>query len=189
MTERTYEMLWDCHYCGTKRLLGLTHRHCPECGAAQDPTWRYFPADEDKVAVQDHVHHGADLICPACRAPAGTAARCCGNCGSPLEGGGRVRQRVDQVAAEGSAPARQPAWPEVRLRQAGPPAETLGNEREGGRSETYTVWFLDTEQRQHGCELSQAEWNAIPAGSTWNRQVGRLTGSLDCATLKPHGAR
>ncbi|HUT78383.1 MAG TPA: zinc ribbon domain-containing protein [Polyangia bacterium] len=350
MTERTYEMLWDCHYCGTKKLLGLTHRHCPECGAAQDPSLRYFPADADKVAVEDHVYHGADVLCPACKAPSSAAAKCCGNCGSPFHGAGQARQRTDQVAvagggftgeteadakheatgggaaaptkksrkglvagivigvlvligvaaavlllwkqevglqafghtwkrevmieafqtlsqsawcdsmpgdasavtrsrevrshrqipdgqecrtrrkdrgdgtysetqecktkyrsepvydmkcqfkvnrwaysrsaiAEGKSLAEQPAWPAVQLEQAGKKPDTLGNEREGARSETYTVRFVDAEQQQHSCELPQANWASIPAGSAWNGEVGVLTGALDCATLKPQGAR
>ena len=41
--ETYYEMLWDCPQCGTLGLLGDSHRHCPTCGTAQDPTKRYFP--------------------------------------------------------------------------------------------------------------------------------------------------
>jgi hypothetical protein len=350
MTDRTYEMLWDCHYCGTRKLLGLTHRHCPECGAAQDPTLRYFPADADKVAVEDHVYHGADVLCPACQAPAGAAAKCCGNCGSPLHGGELAKQRADQVAgagggfagetetdakreatggakpapprksrtglvvgivlgllaligvaiavallwteevglqafghtwkrevrieafqtlsqsewcdrmpadafqvtrsrevrshnqipdgqecrtrrkdrgdgtftetqecktryrsepvydekchfqvnrwaffrsvtAEGKSLAGQPAWPAVRLEQSGKKPDTLGNEREGQRIETYTVWFIDNEQKRHSCEMPQVSWASIPPNSIWNGEVGVLTGALDCATLQPQAAR
>ena len=65
-TEKTYEMMWDCEYCGSDKLLGVTHRYCPECGAAQNPDKRYFPPDDQKVAVQDHKYVGADLKCPAC---------------------------------------------------------------------------------------------------------------------------
>src|SRR5688572_28230933 len=43
--EQVFQMLWDCRFCGTSKLLGLDHRHCPNCGAAQDPEWRYFPAN------------------------------------------------------------------------------------------------------------------------------------------------
>ena len=53
-TEKRYEMLWDCPRCETPKLLGLSHRNGPTCGAPQDPTKRYFPKDEDKVAVEDH---------------------------------------------------------------------------------------------------------------------------------------
>ena len=51
--ESTFEMLWDCKFCGQKKLLGLTHRFCAGCGAPQDPAARYFPADHEKVAVKD----------------------------------------------------------------------------------------------------------------------------------------
>ena len=49
----TYQMLWDCKFCGTQKLLGVTHRHCPNCGAAQDPERRYFPAEADMVALEN----------------------------------------------------------------------------------------------------------------------------------------
>jgi hypothetical protein len=94
----TYQMLWDCSYCGTKKLLGLTHKHCGECGAPQDPSRRYFPSDEDKVAVEDHKYHGADRSCPACRAGMSARARHCTQCGGPLEGAADVVRQQDQVA-------------------------------------------------------------------------------------------
>jgi ribosomal protein S27AE len=78
-------MLWDCRFCGTKKLLGKTHRFCPNCGSAQDPGWRYFPSDDEKVAVRDHVYTGADKICPACGSLSAASAEFCGACGSPLD--------------------------------------------------------------------------------------------------------
>ena len=64
--EKNYEMFWDCEYCGSSKLLGITHRHCPNCGAPQDPEKRYFPPDEEKVALEDHENTGADWHCPSC---------------------------------------------------------------------------------------------------------------------------
>ncbi len=61
-TEPVYEMLWDCRHCGSKKLLGLTHRHRPQCGAPQNPSERYFPSEDEKVAVQNHVYYGADRL-------------------------------------------------------------------------------------------------------------------------------
>ena len=63
--HKHYEMLWDCAYCATPKLLGKSHRHCPKCGAPQDPERRYFPADSEKVAVEDHVPVGglAGAVC------------------------------------------------------------------------------------------------------------------------------
>lgn len=83
----TYQMLWNCRFCGTEKLLGLQHRHCPNCGAAQDPAWRYFPSEADMVAVEDHRYVGADRICPACSQPNSAAADFCVACGANLETG------------------------------------------------------------------------------------------------------
>ncbi|NDJ76411.1 MAG: hypothetical protein GYB65_09140, partial [Chloroflexi bacterium] len=82
-----YEMLWDCRFCGTPKLLGVTHRHCPNCGAAQDPSQRYFPAEEDMVALHDHQYVGADKVCPACQQPNSAANTYCTECGADLATG------------------------------------------------------------------------------------------------------
>lgn len=100
-SEKTYEMLWDCKYCGQKKLLGLTHRFCANCGAPQDATARYFPSDAEKVAVQDHQYAGADLSCPACGTWNSRRANCCTHCGGPLNAAQAARMRSDQVRAEG----------------------------------------------------------------------------------------
>lgn len=101
--SKTYEMLWDCKYCGTKKLLGKTHRFCPNCGAAQDPDARYFPADDEKVAVEDHVFVGADKICPACDTLNSGNAEFCQQCGAPLTDAARAKTLADdQVIHEGS---------------------------------------------------------------------------------------
>ncbi len=96
----TYEMLWDCKYCGQKKLLGLTHRFCASCGSPQDPSARYFPDDSEKVAVQDHEFVGADVACPSCKASNSKRAKCCGQCGSPLDKAAEVRTRQEQVRDE-----------------------------------------------------------------------------------------
>ncbi len=103
MADKTYEMLWDCRYCGTRKNLGKTHRHCPNCGAPQDPNARYFPPDSEKIAVEDHQYVGADVLCPACGTANSRNANNCGGCGSPLQGAKAVQQRTDRVVAEGQA--------------------------------------------------------------------------------------
>jgi hypothetical protein len=104
-TGKTYEMLWSCEYCGAKKLLGKTHRHCPECGAAQDPARRYFPSDDEKVAVEDHVFVGSDVHCPTCKAPMSAAAKHCAECGAALTGGAEVARIADSGDA-GKDPKR-----------------------------------------------------------------------------------
>lgn len=95
MTEAVYEMFWDCKFCGQKKLLGVTHRFCASCGAPQDPAARYFPPDHEKVPVHAHPYVGADVACPACRQPMSRAAKCCTNCGGPLDRGVEVARRDD----------------------------------------------------------------------------------------------
>jgi hypothetical protein len=101
-----YEMLWECAYCGTRGLLGKTHRFCPRCGAPQDPGRRYFPSDEEKVAVHDHVYVGADRTCRACGSAMSAKAVHCTQCGAPMEGASEVR-RVDEAPAPTAAEAVQ----------------------------------------------------------------------------------
>jgi hypothetical protein len=93
--SKTYEMMWDCEFCGSAKLLGKSHRYCPNCGAAQDPEKRYFPPENEKVAVEDHEFVGADKVCPSCDAANSAKAACCTNCGSPIDGSKSVQLKSD----------------------------------------------------------------------------------------------
>src|SRR5262245_30977710 len=120
--EAVYEMLWDCKYCSHKKLLGLTHRFCASCGAPQDPNARYFPPDNEKVAVKDHPFVGADVHCPACRQPMSRSAKCCTNCGSPIDQGAQVALKADVVVPgpQGFAPGMTP----MGMAAASPPKKS-----------------------------------------------------------------
>jgi hypothetical protein len=110
MTERdlgTYQMLWDCPFCGTDKLLGLDHRHCPSCGAAQDEDTRYFPTEQDRVPVQDHRYHGVDVDCPSCSTPNAKLANNCVNCGSALAEAEAVHTVDEPKKAASPRPARK----------------------------------------------------------------------------------
>lgn len=125
----TYQMLWDCPRCDTPKLLGLTHRHCPSCGAPQDPTRRYFPSEEDKVAVEDHRYTGADKVCPNCETPNGAAATFCGNCGSPLDEAkeaARVTERAAQAGQGQSVDAEKKAARRAALAATAAPKKKSG---------------------------------------------------------------
>lgn len=97
-----YEMLWDCSFCGKTRLLGITHRHCPECGAPQDQTKRYFPTDAEKVAVADD-YAGTDRVCASCGSATSAKATFCVKCGAPLDEAAAAKRRSDQVVEKGRA--------------------------------------------------------------------------------------
>jgi hypothetical protein len=110
LSERSYEMLWDCTYCGAAKLLAKTQRFCPQCGAPQDPNTRYFPDEADKVEVVGHRYEGVDKICAACQSPNGALAEFCGRCGAPLSDAARARRLSDQVRAEGGKFAASPSF-------------------------------------------------------------------------------
>jgi hypothetical protein len=152
-TDKTYEMLWSCEYCGAKKLLGKTHRHCPECGAAQDPARRYFPSDEERVAVEDHVFVGADVHCPACQAPMSAAAKFCAVCGAPLAGGAAVA-RVQEPGTPGAAK------PAVKKRSKKGLVIGLVFAGLGVLSILFIVLALWTEEKQ-----------LTAVGHTWQREI------------------
>ena len=98
--EIYYEMLWDCTQCNTKGLLGDSHRHCPTCGAAQDPTKRYFPEPGVEVEARNHQFVGADWSCAFCSSPNSAAAAHCTNCGAGQDGTKPVALVADTTAPE-----------------------------------------------------------------------------------------
>lgn len=108
--EIYYEMLWDCDQCSTKGLLGDSHRHCPTCGAAQDPTKRYFPEPGAEVEARNHQFVGADWSCAYCSSPNSAAAAHCTNCGAGQDGTKPVALKVDG-AAPPPEPVATPAAP------------------------------------------------------------------------------
>ncbi len=121
----TYEMFWDCGFCGTTKLLGKSQRHCPSCGAPQDEDRRYFPAEHEKVAVEDHVFIGADVECTACGSPNSAAAAHCVGCGAPLADAEEVERVETVVAGEQSGTLEERrSTPPAPVRP--PPRPTLG---------------------------------------------------------------
>lgn len=101
-----YEMLWDCDHCDTKGLLGKSQRHCPECGAKQNPDKRYFPKEGEARRIDGHKYEGSDRACAACAAPQSANARNCTNCGAPLDGTAEVKGVAAPVAARVKKPRR-----------------------------------------------------------------------------------
>lgn len=98
--DGVYEMLWDCKFCSTTKLLGKSQKFCPNCGAPQDPEMRYFPSDEEKVAVKDHKYEGADKTCPACGSLVAANVEYCTRCGSPQTEAAQVRLQKTRERAQ-----------------------------------------------------------------------------------------
>ncbi len=112
MQERTesqgfYEMLWDCDHCDTKGLLGKSQRHCPECGAKQNPDKRYFPKEGEERRIDGHKYEGADRACGSCGAPQSARAHNCTGCGAPLDGAAEVKGVAAPVAPR---PVKKRRW-------------------------------------------------------------------------------
>jgi hypothetical protein len=103
--SKTYEMMWDCEFCESTKLLGKSHRYCPNCGAAQDPDTRYFPPEEEKIAVEDHEYVGVDKSCSSCDAPNSAKATCCTNCGCPMDGSKQVKIQKEKKAEPEQKPS------------------------------------------------------------------------------------
>ena len=113
--EVHYEMLWDCSQCNTTGLLGDTHRHCPTCGAAQDPTQRYFPKPGEEVEARNHRFVGVDWACAYCSTPNSAASAHCTNCGAGQDGTKPVALVLDAPTPE---PLATPAPAAKRSRVA-----------------------------------------------------------------------
>lgn len=116
--EKTYEMQWDCEYCDAKKLLGKTHRHCPNCGAQQNPDKRYFPTDEEKVAVENHQYVGADKACRSCQAPNSAITKFCTNCGAAMDDAAEVNKvdDSDEQAMDFTSASSPPPTPSNKRR-------------------------------------------------------------------------
>jgi len=103
----TYEMFWDCEFCGAEKLLGKTHRYCPGCGAPQNPGKRYFPPPGEEVAVEDHRYVGADRVCGNCDTPNAAATEFCVSCGAPLTEAAEARRIQDGPPPEAPEPGKK----------------------------------------------------------------------------------
>jgi len=87
----TYQMWWDCDQCGSTKLQGVDHRHCPNCGQVQNEDRRYFPPQNE--AVPTKYNPTPDHECPYCGGPSSAAANNCVTCGGPMDGSAPAPKR------------------------------------------------------------------------------------------------
>lgn len=84
MDERIVEGLWDCTYCDTKGIGGLT-KHCPRCGHPQDDDVKFYLGKKKNYLDADlakEYGQGADWICPYCNSLNRVRYQYCSNCGA-----------------------------------------------------------------------------------------------------------
>ena len=124
--KETFEMLWDCPACGSTKLLGVTHRFCPNCGHPQGHERRYFPPPGERTPTA-YRGHAPDKVCPACSSACGAGDSNCFGCGSPLAGAKQVhvRRPIGEHAGETGAQAKA----DHEARQAARRAEQMAVHR------------------------------------------------------------
>jgi hypothetical protein len=133
----TYQMLWDCPACGTRKLLGVDHRHCPNCGSPQEENLRYFPSKADRVATEFRGSE-PDWECRHCGTPAGSEASFCPGCGAPRGDAATVFVRAS-IPSDQSETGEQAAQ-EWKQRQAELRARAAQPHARAEPPFTATVW-------------------------------------------------
>lgn len=123
MADTFCEMLWDCHACDAKGLLAKAHRHCPNCGAAQDPSTRRFPEQGQEIEAQNHRFVGRDWRCRYCESPSSAASAFCGNCGAPQGSSPAVPLVADGSTAPPDASTQPPLTPSAPPDHTGTPRQ------------------------------------------------------------------
>ncbi|HEX3850565.1 MAG TPA: hypothetical protein VHW01_06335 [Polyangiaceae bacterium] len=90
-----------------------------------------------------------------------------------------ARWHTARIAKAQGSETTNVKWPDTQLTR---PGTCSGCEREGTRSETYTVVFQDPKVDTFRCDFAQQKWSAFAVGSKWSGAV-RLMGTLDCDSL------
>ncbi len=87
MAKRIVEGLWDCSYCQTKAIGGLT-KICPCCGHPQDKDIRFYMGNKKRYLEADlaaQYGQGPDWVCPYCGSLNRIRYKFCSGCGAPKD--------------------------------------------------------------------------------------------------------
>lgn len=115
MTGKIVEGLWDCPYCGTTAIGGLT-KVCPCCGHPQDDGIKFYLGQEKKYLEADlakEYGQGADWVCGYCGALNRARYKYCSVCGGAKDVSEKdyfkaVEQKEAKQARNASANAPTP---------------------------------------------------------------------------------
>ena len=113
------EGLWDCPYCGTKGIGGLT-KHCPSCGHPQDADTQFYLPSQKKYLDEETAEKygkGADWTCSYCGSLNRYYATECSNCGASREEtsgdyNDNKRKRAEAALDLSIAPIKEPLLPQ-----------------------------------------------------------------------------
>lgn len=195
-SSNVYEMFWDCDYCGTTKLLGKTHRFCPNCGSPQDPNRRYFPSDEEKVAVQNHVFVGVDKVCDSCGNLNSGNSSFCARCGAPLEGTKGVTIQKERVKRDGEAFETEDLQARINLERDAAVGRVPAQAKKRGRFNLPLIAIVGTLIVICGFAAFALFWTRSEtvsvSGHRWEREIRiaelkRETDRSDCGSV-PNGA-
>lgn len=87
MAKRIIEGLWDCPYCKTAGIGGLT-KHCPCCGHPQDAGTKFYVGQKKRYLdeeLAEQYGQGADWHCPFCGSMNRVRYQFCSNCAAPKD--------------------------------------------------------------------------------------------------------
>jgi hypothetical protein len=89
-----------------------------------------------------------------------------------------------KAKASGKSYKDSPHWPDAKLKKKG---KCLGCEREGDRSEVYTLAFKDSQSKEKlTCNGTLKKWKQVKPKSKWKGSIRVVGGGgLDCADLQP----
>lgn len=90
--------------------------------------------------------------------------------------------RVDRTARAHGGAGDAPTWPAPNLTRSG--CASLGCEREGTRSETYSVTWTEPKTGEAStCTLDAGKWSGFAKGASYRGKIGVVTGHIDCDSL------
>lgn len=108
MADRIVEGLWDCPYCGTKAIGGLT-KSCPCCGHPQDSGTKFYLGKKKKyleASLSAQYGQGPDWICPYCGSLNRIRFKYCSGCGAPKDSSEddyfSIKARAEQASSGSS---------------------------------------------------------------------------------------
>ena len=110
------EGLWDCPFCGNKRIRA-GQKTCPDCGHPQDENTKFYMPDEIKYVSEEEaekISRNPDWQCSFCGSLNSDDLNVCKNCGATKEDSERNYFEMRQQEEE-NTPKKKPLLRRVLL--------------------------------------------------------------------------